>query len=255
MIPGGTKSGTNPDALIDKQFKRLSENERYVDPGKHEREYALAQQAKRTGKAFYPPKKSNGPIGAAYPNTNDDEREQPKQPPGPRGIFTNPMKKGCPGTPGLTLGKPHDSMPEPYLVSRELEKVERKAARARIPQAFTYSAKPGLFDNSVYKYEPGAWAEPEPKRRNPDEVRPKPFRPPPKNSPYIKEAINPVPEYVPDPLEEKIKSEREKAKETREKLGKAFIPPSSQRSMPVSGISPLEPTGPAPVSLRETILH
>lgn len=83
-------------------------------------------------------------------------------------------------------------MPEPYLVSRELEKVERKVARERIPKAFSYSAKPGLFDNSVYAYEPGAWAEPEKKRRDPDEIRPKPFRPPPKNSQYIKEAINPV---------------------------------------------------------------
>lgn len=109
MLPGGTKWGTNPDALIDKTFKRLSENERYVDPGKHEREYNLKQMEKRTGKAFYPPKKSNGPIGAPYPNTNDDERETPKQPPAPRGIFTNPMKNGCPGTPGLTLGEegPH----------------------------------------------------------------------------------------------------------------------------------------------------
>jgi hypothetical protein len=39
-----------------------------------------------------------------------------------------------PGTPGLTLGPPLASMPEPYLVSRELEKVERKAARERIPK-------------------------------------------------------------------------------------------------------------------------
>lgn len=109
MLPGGAKWGTNPDALIDKTFKRLSENERYVDPGKHEREYNLKQMEKRTGKAFYPPKISNGPIGAPYPNTNDDEREAPKEPPAPRGVFTNPMKKGCPGTPGLTLGEegPH----------------------------------------------------------------------------------------------------------------------------------------------------
>lgn len=105
MLSGGTKWGTNPDAMIDKTFKRLSEGERYVQPGKHEREYALAQQAKRTGKAFYPPKTSKGLIGDPYPNMNDDERQAEKQPPAPRGIFTNPAKKGCVGTPGLTLGR------------------------------------------------------------------------------------------------------------------------------------------------------
>jgi hypothetical protein len=43
MLPGCPKWGANPDALIDTTFKRLSENERYVDPGKHEREYNLQQ--------------------------------------------------------------------------------------------------------------------------------------------------------------------------------------------------------------------
>jgi len=79
-------------------------------------------------------------------------------------------------------------MPEPYLVSRELEKVERKHARGRIPKAFTYTAKPGLFDTNVYAYEPGAWAEPEKTRRDPDELRPKPFKPPRKISEHTKEA-------------------------------------------------------------------
>ena len=37
MLPGCPKWGANPDALIDKEFKRLSENERYVDPGKERR--------------------------------------------------------------------------------------------------------------------------------------------------------------------------------------------------------------------------
>lgn len=64
-----------------------------------------------------------------------------------------------------------------------------------------------------------------------------------------------VPNYVPDPLDEKISKEREAAKALREKLGKAFIPPSGQKSRPVAGISPMDPTGPPPVSLRETILY
>lgn len=145
-------------------------------------------------------------------------------------------------------------MPEPYLVSRVLEKVERKNARERIPKAFTYSAKPGLFDNSVYAYQPGDWAEPEKKRRDPEEVRPKPFRPPPKNSQFVKEAINPVPEYVPDPWDVKINKRREEQKALREKLGKPFIPPSSQKSKPQSLISPMEASGGNPVSLQDTIL-
>jgi hypothetical protein len=44
-----------------------------------------------------------------------------------------------------------------------------------------------------YAYAPGAWAEPEKKRRDRDAAAPfKPFKPPPKNSQHIKEALNPV---------------------------------------------------------------
>jgi|AntAceMinimDraft_11_1070367.scaffolds.fasta_scaffold70734_2 hypothetical protein len=110
MLPGGTAWGTSLDeGLIDKTFRRLSENERYVDPGKHDRAYNRQQMEKRTGKAFFPPKKCQGLIGPAYLNANEDERETKKEPQAPRGVFTNPMKKGCAGTPGLTLGRDRTS--------------------------------------------------------------------------------------------------------------------------------------------------
>mmetsp|Transcript_1244 Transcript_1244/g.2894 ORF Transcript_1244/g.2894 Transcript_1244/m.2894 type:complete len:298 (+) Transcript_1244:299-1192(+) len=257
MIPKGSVTGNNPDALIDKTFKRISDGDRYVDPGKHEREYAVAQRKLNiTEKAFYPPKPpvksvgkgSNfGCIGKPFANSNEEEKAQPKGPPEPRGMFTNPTKKGGFGVPGTTIGKPIESMPEPYLVSRELEKVERKDARSRIPKAFNYSATPGLFDtNNVFAYEPGAWAEPE-KKRGGDESKPKPFKPAAKGRPMH------VPEYIPDPLDEKERICREQFKKERDAIPMVFKPPSGQKSRPVVDINPMVPTGPPPVSLRDTI--
>jgi hypothetical protein len=70
----------------------------------------------------------------------------------------------------------------------------------------------------------------------------------------LKQAINAVPKYIPDPLDVKIQNQRAEAKEAREKLGKAFVPPSGLKSRPIASISPMDPTGPPPVSLRDTLL-
>ena len=77
-----------------------------------------------------------------------------------RGMFTNPTKKGGYGVPNTTIGAQHASLPEPYLVSRELDKVERKLARARVPKPFIGGAKGGIQNDNIFAYEPGAWAEP-----------------------------------------------------------------------------------------------
>jgi hypothetical protein len=133
-------------------------------------------------------------------------------------MFTNPTKKGGYGTPNTTIGAQHASLPEPYLVSRELDKVERKLARARVPKPFIGGAKGGIQDDNVFAYEPGAWAEPV-KKRGAAEGGPKPFRPPGQD----KRAH--VPKYIPDPQDEKDKIRLDASKVLRGRTAGAYTRP------------------------------
>ena len=89
-------------------------------------------------------------------------------------MYTNPGKKGCAGTPGITIGGEFDAMDEEYQPARALSRKAVKAARAKIEKPWGGGAGVGVsrcFDanNSAYAYEPGAWAEPEkPKRKEED---------------------------------------------------------------------------------------
>jgi len=62
-----------------------------------------------------------------------------------------------------------------------------------------------------------------------------------------------VPKYMPDPQDEKDRIRLDASKVLRGRTG-VFKPPSSQKTRPISLMSPLDMTGPNPVSLRDTLL-
>jgi len=262
FLTHGTKVGKNPDALIDRDYKRLSEGDQYVDPGTYERRAKVQEKSKNISeRPFYPSKPSAkatgkgthfGTIGGMYKHENDDDPNAPRNTEtAPRNFYTNPSKKGGYGTPGTTIGKQLDVMSEPYLVSRELEKVERREARGRIPKAFqsTHKSGSGLFDESVFRYEPGAFKPREVQRKPPI---PKPFTPSHPAKFGYNSTISKFPEYKPDPLDEKLAKERAERAAERSKKG-IFKPNSGFKSRPNSVINPLDVTGPNPVSLVDTL--
>jgi len=260
----GSKLGKNPDALIDHAFKRLSEGDQFVDPGAHERKSRAALKASNVSeKPFYPSKPAlrstgkgtqYGCIGTQYSHQKEYDEEQEKadaRKEAPKNFYTNPPKKGSYGVPGTTIGKREDLMEEPYLVSRELEKVERKVARERIPKAFqsTHKSSSGLFDNNIYAYNPGDWTE---KPKSSRASLEKAFRPTHPGKQGFNCTIQKFPDYKEDPLDEKMRREREERAAERAKKG-IFKPNSGFKSRPNSVINPLDVTGPNPVSLVDTL--
>jgi len=270
FLTHGTKWGQNPDSMIDGEFKRISEGDQYVDPGAHERKERAGRKLKNVSeKPFYPskpPTKSYhmkgslyGCIGEKAPHMKEFDEDAEKaaaRAPTPKQIYTNPGKKGTYGVPLTTIGKPLDLMDEPYLVGRELEKVERKVAREKIPSSkgfiSTHMSQTGLFDNSIYAYNAGDWAE-KPKEKKP--TLEKSFRPthPPKKG--FNCTINKFPEYTEDPEEIKLKeAKEERAAERAKKTVKGvFYPNKGPKSKPTTELNPLDFTGPAPCSLADSL--
>jgi hypothetical protein len=178
-MTGGMNYPTNPEGLIEKTLLRLSEGEPYVDPGKHEREHALAQEKRRTGKGWFPPALEM-PI-EHHEYLPDGERPEPKPPKAvkgtpqylrDRGVKTAPSKRGCVGTPKITIAPAFESMPDEYQPARELDRDAKEKAREKIEKPFKGRTAQignncsGLFDENIYAYEPGDHAEPEKKARS-----------------------------------------------------------------------------------------
>ena len=158
---------------------RSWQGEPYVDPGKHEREHALAQEKKRTGKGWFPPALEM-PI-EHHEYLPDGERPEPKPPKAvkgtpqylrDRGVKTAPSKRGCVGTPKITIAPAFESMPDEYQPARELDRDAKEKAREKIEKPFKGRTAQignncsGLFDENIYAYEPGDHAEPEKKARS-----------------------------------------------------------------------------------------
>lgn len=268
FLTHGTKWGKNPDALIDHEFKRISEGDQYMDPGANERKERAARKNKNVSeKPFYPSKPASrswfskgtqfGCIGPQYQHEKEFDEEALKaaaREPVPKNLYTSPGKKGTYGFPGTTMGKPLDLMDEPYLVSRELEKVERKVAREKISKGFisTHKSATGLFDNNIYSYNPGDWAEKPKERKPPLEKSFRPTHPPKKG---YNCTINSFPEYKEDPEEVKLREAREEraAERAKKTVKGVFYPNKGPKSKPTAAVNPLDHTGPNPCSLAESL--
>mmetsp|Transcript_68385 Transcript_68385/g.216403 ORF Transcript_68385/g.216403 Transcript_68385/m.216403 type:complete len:290 (+) Transcript_68385:173-1042(+) len=238
---GHVPTGNNPDALLDKSFKRLSENDVYMNPGALERRQRAKEREKNVSeRPFFPtnpPKKSTGPgnkygcIGQVpehiYMTKGEggDEKKAER-----RETLRNFIT--APGKPGATLGPQPDYMPEQYMPARVLEREERKKARERIPKAFVSGGRPsttGFFSNFTYQAGP----DKKPSRDN----RPitAPFRPssPPRKG-YNSSISKPL-EYMEDPYKPPLRSV------DRDRASGVFKPSSGPKSCPVRNIYPSDP--------------
>ena len=174
--------------------------------------------------------------------------------PAPRGVYTNPGKKGCAGTPGITIGGEFDAMDEEYQPARALSRKAVKAARAKIEKPWGGGAGVGVsrcFDanNSAYAYAPGAWAEPEkPKRKEEDPDAPKPFKPPSTHGEVRPKCSRTC-------RTRRITTESGGERRAASRKAGRFYPPKGAKSTPTSTIGKYDRgTWTAPSSLRETQL-
>mmetsp|Transcript_11368 Transcript_11368/g.13476 ORF Transcript_11368/g.13476 Transcript_11368/m.13476 type:complete len:300 (+) Transcript_11368:134-1033(+) len=251
MLTKGDTWGNNPDALLDKTFKRLSENDTYLDPGTLERKERVKKREKNiTEKAFYPTapaKKSTGPgmnygtIGEPMPYKHEFEPNELKsmilkpEVGEPKNFQTAARKMGGYGTLGTTIGPAHEYLSEPYCYSRTLERTERAVNREKIAKPFVSSGRGGgLFDRNVYATEPG------PQFRPRDRPRPieKPFKPPHPPKTGVNCTISQFPEYMEDPLEIKLKKDREEKAAARPPG--IFKPMNVSKTMRVTAVNPYE---------------
>lgn len=202
--------GTNQDAMIDKEFKRLSENEVYIDPGMIERK--LFPKGKNiVEKAFLPP--SNLKVLSKNKGTHEgcfnkiEHVGAPERIPkrtetiGPRNFTVKKPVKGSYGQTGHFIGPSPEFIADPFLMGREVEKRDKIRARERIVKPMNTGGRctNGLFDNNIYSEEPGPTYR---TRRKADLPQFKAFKAP---GPPKTGAINTFtyPEYIADPESEK----------------------------------------------------
>ncbi len=252
----------------------------YVDPGGHERRAAVEALAKRGDEEFYVAVHASDQPFSAYANVDegDDsvkprpERKDGKVVTAPPGVLVAPIKKGCAGTPGITIGGDFEGMPEEYQPSKRLNAKAVKRAKERMKDrgnppwgaGGAGGAKGRFFDEkgALTRYEPGAWAERPRKSREEraeeaaalKERHPDPFFPPNRNGRGKPEVFA----HVSEPADARTGRERRDAAAAAFARTKEYFPlgaPSGPKSTPVSTISKYDRgTWSAPTSLRETQL-
>mmetsp|Transcript_32253 Transcript_32253/g.39039 ORF Transcript_32253/g.39039 Transcript_32253/m.39039 type:complete len:312 (-) Transcript_32253:358-1293(-) len=259
------KTGANNDAMFD-AFRPLYEGEKYtktITERAEARETTKKQMA--SDHPFKPPspqKRSSG-LGNYYGCIGNKQGHfqefdnKPKQKGdyevGPRNIVTNPPKKGTFGMNKTTLGEKqgvagssgeYTYVPHPYDAERKLEReLAAKSVEARVvdkpfkppsPSKFGSAGVPGLTMNGKG---PGicgeyAYIENGPTKKEKVEAFEKPFKP--SNPPKLgyNSTINKFPHYTEDPLEVKMKAEREArmAEQARMNAQPRFIPPNISRT-------------------------
>ena len=118
MTPGERKSGKNNDSWFDTEVKRFGEDEPYIDPdpgipeipGKEQRVRELEAIKKRvSAKGWFPagrmnPQAPKPRMGPHYANMNEGDGEEGKYVPMPRGLYTQPPKRGSYNQPGILIG-------------------------------------------------------------------------------------------------------------------------------------------------------
>mmetsp|Transcript_20290 Transcript_20290/g.28090 ORF Transcript_20290/g.28090 Transcript_20290/m.28090 type:complete len:305 (+) Transcript_20290:159-1073(+) len=219
--------GKNPDAMIDKEFKSLSENDVYLDPGALERKHRTTRGGKNISeKAFLPSSPSKNASGKGtnfglfqkFDNLPTENEENPrKSGPGPKNFLNSKPMKGSYGMTGHFLGATPEFVADTYLNSREIEKESRRAARDKIGKAFVCTGRSqGLFDKNPYEQDAG----PQYRKKTRQPLEGKPFKTP---GPCKSGANNTFSsaEYVEDPIAEKEALDRAEKAAARPK-GPAF---------------------------------
>lgn len=259
------KTGLNNDALFTK-FEPLYVGEKYQQSYEEKRAARQDAAKQRASEAPFKPsnpqKKSSGVgnyygcIGGKVPNMKEHEAAQKKKGDyevGPRNIVTNPSKLGTYGFRGTTLGEKgsaggavgeYSYMPSAYDAARQKEvrdlkqsiemRVTDKPFKPVSPPKKGGAGVPGRTldgkGNGVcgeYEYKIHG-----PTKKEPQEQLEKPFRPsnPPKEGYNC--TMNKFPHYIEDPLDLKLKKEREarRAEMTRMDAQPKFIPSSTLKS-------------------------
>eukprot|EP00760_Papus_ankaliazontas_P038865 PhM_4_TR9383/c0_g1_i1/m.70772 len=157
------KKGAGPDTTFSQKVLSLSEGDKYVDPGLPERRHRMEENKKRLGTGVFrqasPMKRSTG-AGSTFgtfgtvdddiAHKHADERKTkeefvaPRYEPKKRYIYTNPMKKGTFGYPGLTIGQYGESRDksDPYEGERRYATLQEKlGARKAMGPAFKASCR------------------------------------------------------------------------------------------------------------------
>ena len=146
MTPGERKSGKNNDSWFDTEVKRFGEDEPYIDPdpgipeipGKEQRVRELEAIKKRvSAKGWFPagrmnPEAPKPRMGPHYANMNEGDGEEGKYVSMPRGLYTQPPKRGSYNQPGILIGESiRNAPPSSPVVVRE-RKVKVAHVKVRV---------------------------------------------------------------------------------------------------------------------------
>jgi len=164
MLPGGSKTRSAlQSGYFEGSYKRIMEKEAYADPVKLRRQERLSKAKKNIGKAFLPsnyPKKATGlgnhygTFGGPINHFSAQNKPKPENKKHGRNFTTNPSKKGTGyGYIGVTFGKYHDHVVEPYDRPRELRKTFQEQHRAQTKGGpFKLNLHPTtVFDANIFK--------------------------------------------------------------------------------------------------------
>ena len=267
--------------------QRLYEGEKYVDPFKHETKAANEERAKNlttNGFRYSSPNKWSSGLGNYYGCIGPKFQHMPdfnvltkEVKPGPvvhelRQVLTNPPKRGYGATtpgcifgPGPKAGEPgmgkyggreYLHMKDEYDLARQKESAERKSSAEALlgrPPFKTVSHAVDFFDghnrvasSKVYTEDPRVPARPPPAETGAP-VAERAFYPSraPRSGPLG--TFTKFPEYLPDPLEEKLKKAKEAAAAARIVGAAPFKPTSKPHTTPMPSIV-FHITGPKPMS-------
>ena len=145
MTPGERKSGKNNDSWFDVEVKRFGEDEPYIDPdpgipeipGKEQRVRELEAIKKRvSAKGWFPagrmnPQAPKPRMGPHHANMNEGDGEEGKFVAMPRGLYTQPMKRGSYNAPGILIGQSIRNAPpsSPVVVRQRVVKTAHVKVR------------------------------------------------------------------------------------------------------------------------------
>ncbi|CCW68644.1 unnamed protein product [Phytomonas sp. Hart1] len=167
LLVGHPKTGHNPDALFEKEFKYIWNGERGGYLEKIRRQQAMVESKKNltsNGFLYASPTRRPEGLGSYFgcfqktPHPHIPEHLTSRGPPAvrkaplPRGIFTSPSPKGSYGTPGLSLSAiGNDYIASFYDQPSVNEKLYREAWRRRMPaETFRPCGRRGFtFDESL----------------------------------------------------------------------------------------------------------
>jgi len=145
MTPGERKSGKNNDSWFDVEVKRFGEDEPYIDPdpgipeipGKEQRVRELEAIKKRvSAKGWFPagrmnPQAPKPRMGPHHANMNEGDGDEGKFVAMPRGLYTQPMKRGSYNAPGILIGQSIRNAPpsSPVVVRQRVVKTAHVKVR------------------------------------------------------------------------------------------------------------------------------